>query len=406
MPERKASTLIFKIIFAILFGSLAGKFLTNYAVGVFTLRGLITVSDLLSQFISFFVPLVVLILVLPGIIELGQKASRLLLLAVIICYSSMVLAGFISFLAGITFIPNIFSGVLIEGKEMAQNLHTGFLPKILSPFLDVVGAIVLAFTFGLSCAYIKSQFILQFAKEAEKSVYLVLNKFLIPVLPFYIFCIFAKLSASGEFTSSIKSFAIIMLAIFIISNTLTVVLIFITSIICEKPFFKVLRSYMLSYFVALGTQSSKATIPVSLEAAKEFGTSKEIAEFAVPLLATIHLIGSMVTQIFGAMAIYYIFVGEMISPTLVISYIFLIATILLAAPGIPGGEPVATKPLLTSFLGFPPVVAEAMFTLGIANDSFATAVNVTGDSFVIMLLEKLNNKFFKTNLKQNDAQHL
>jgi Na+/H+-dicarboxylate symporter len=103
------------------------------------------------------------------------------------------------------------------------------------------------------------------------------------------------------------------------------------------------------------------------------------------------------------MAIYYIFVGEMIPPTLVISYIFLIATILLAAPGIPGGEPVATKPLLTSFLGFPPVVAEAMFTLGIANDSFATAVNVTGDSFVIMLLEKLDKKFRKNNLKQNDA---
>jgi Na+/H+-dicarboxylate symporter len=277
---------------------------------------------------------------------------------------------------------------------------------MLSPFIDVVGALVLAFIFGVSCAYIKSHFILQFAKEAEKCVYLTLNKFLIPVLPFYIFCIFAKLSASGEFASSIKSFAIIMLTIFIISNTLTIILILITSLICKKPFFKVIRSYILAYFVALGTQSSKATIPVSIEAAKEFGTSKEIAEFAVPLLATTHLLGSMVTQIFGAMAIYYIFTGEMISQTLIASYIFLVATILLAAPGIPGGEPVATKPLLTSFLGFPPVVAEAMFTLGIANDSFATAVNVTSDSFILMLIDKIDKNFSKNNLNKNDAEHI
>ena len=395
MFKGKASSLILKIIFAIILGAIAGNFLTKSAIGVFGLRGIITLSDLLSQFISFFVPIVVLIMVLPGIIELGQKASKLLFFAVIICYTSMATAGLLSLFLGNIFIPTIFSGFFLEGGGLSGEIYKGFLPKILNPFFDVVGAIVLAFTFGISSAYTKSTVILQFVKEAEKCVQFVLKKFLIPVLPIYIFCIFTKLTASGDFLTSIKSFSLVILAIFVIANTITLILIFIGCIVAKKSFFKVVRAYMAPYLVALGTQSSQATVPVSLEAAKECGISMEIAEFAVPLLATIHLIGSMVTQIFGAMAIYYIFMGEMLSITLIISYIFVVATILLAAPGIPGGEPVATKPLLTSFLGFPPVVAEAMFGLGLVNDSFATATNVTSDSFVIMILEKIDKKLSK-----------
>ncbi len=395
MLKKSASKLIFKIIFAILCGFFAGQVLTKTDFGIFILRLLITGSDLFSQFISFFVPLVVLILVLPGIIELGQKASKLLLFAIGMCYTSMVLAGFISLFIGNVMIESFFSTLVLKAGSLSGSGYDGFLPKLLSPFIDVVGAIVLAFTFGLSCAYIKSRSILEVVKEAEKCVYLVLDKFLIPILPLYIFCIFTKLSSSGDFISSIKGFGGVILAIFIISNLLNFIYIFIACIVCKKSFIKVVKSYILSYFVALGTQSSKATIPVSLEAAKDVGISKEIAEFAVPLLATIHLLGSMITQIFGAIAIYYIFTGNAISNAILIPYIFLIATILLAAPGIPGGEPVATKPLLTSFLGFPPVVAEAMFTLGIANDSFATAVNVTGDSSIIMMLEKIDKKISK-----------
>ena len=85
----------------------------------------------------------------------------------------------------------------------------------------------------------------------------------------------------------------------------------------------------------------------------------------------------------------------MLSLPLMASYIFVLATILLAAPGIPGGEPVATKPLLVSYLGFPAGAAETMFMLGVANDSFATAINVTGDSPIVMILDSLYKKWFK-----------
>jgi Na+/H+-dicarboxylate symporter len=164
---------------------------------------------------------------------------------------------------------------------------------------------------------------------------------------------------------------------------------FVVAKITGRSFFKVLKAYLPAYLVAFGTRSSKATIPISLQSAEKIGISKEVREFGVPLLATTHMLGDMATQIFGAIAFYYIFMGEMLPLSLAISYVFLLSSILIAAPGTPGGVVVTTKPFLTSFLGFPSPVAETFFAFGIANDSFATGTNVMGDGIIIMLLEKV-----------------
>jgi Na+/H+-dicarboxylate symporter len=393
--SKNTSKMIVKILIAFVVGSLLGRLLILSDISILLLRGMITFSDLISQFLSFFVPIVVLGLVMPGIIELGGKASKMLLTAIILSYASLLTIGFISFIFGYSFVPSIFSSMVIGGNVMEMTNYSGFLPKLLSPFFDVVGAIVLAFAFGLAAAKTGSEIFTKAAKEIEACIYLILNKFLIPILPLYIGCIFAKLSATGELMANLNNFAMIIFVIFLISNIYTLLIISLGAILTKRSIIAVLKAYVSTYLVAFGTQSSKATIPVSLDSAEKINISKEVREFAVPLLATTHLIGSMVTQTIGSIAIYYIFTGEMLSLPLMASYIFVLATILLAAPGIPGGEPVATKPLLVSYLGFPAGAAETMFMLGVANDSFATAINVTGDSPIVMILDSLYKKWFK-----------
>lgn len=392
--EKGASKMIIKILLAFIVGSFLGRILILHDAGILALRGMVTFSDLISQFLSFFVPIVVLGLVMPGIIELGGKANKMLIAAVILSYSSLLLIGFICFSLGYTFVPSIFKSTEVGASVAIITDYKGFLPNLLSPFFDVVGAIVVAFSFGLAAAKAKAESFTKVAKEFETCIYLILNKFLIPILPFYIGCIFAKLSASGELMANLSNFALVILVIFLISNLYTLFIISATAVATKRSIIAVLKAYLSAYLVAFGTQSSKATIPVSLISAEKIDISKEVREFAVPLLSTTHLIGSMVTQTFGAIVIYYIFTGEMISVPVMFSYVFVLATILLAAPGIPGGEPVATKPLLVSFLGFPAGAAEAMFMLGIANDSFATAINVTGDSPIVMMLDRLYKKWF------------
>lgn len=392
--NNKASKLIFKIFLALILGGALGQILILNHIGIFALRGLITFSDLFSQFLSFFVPIVVLSLVMPGIIELGGKASKMLITAIIICYSSMVFIGFVSMMFGFSFIPTFFSSIAAIEITSGFVHYEGFLPKLLTPFFDVVGAIVLAFSFGIAASSLKTNTFKHLAREIEACVYKILNSFVIPILPFYIGCIFAKLSAGGELFSNLQNFAFVIIGIFIIANTYMLLILFVGSLLTKRNFFTVIKAYIPAYFVAFGTQSSKATIPVTLLSAEKLNVSKEVREFGIPLLSTINLTGSMVTQIFGAIAIYYVFTGKLIDLSLISSYIFIVATILLAAPGIPGGEPVATKPLLTSFLGFPPGIAEIMFTLGIANDSFATSVNVGGDGGIILILDRLYKKWF------------
>ena len=392
--NNKASKLIFKILLALILGGALGQILILNHIGIFALRGLITFSDLFSQFLSFFVPIVVLSLVMPGIIELGGKASKMLIAAIIICYSSMVFIGFVSMMLGFSFIPTFFSSIT-EIEITSEFFHyEGFLPKLLTPFFDVVGAIVLAFSFGIAASSLKTNTFKDVAREIEACVYKILNSFVIPILPLYIGCIFAKLSAGGELLSNLQNFAFVIIGIFIIANTYMLLILFVGSLLTKRNFFTVVKAYIPAYFVAFGTQSSKATIPVTLLSAEKLNVSKEVREFGIPLLSTINLTGSMVTQIFGAIAIYYVFTGKLIDLSLISSYIFIVATILLAAPGIPGGEPVATKPLLISFLGFPPGIAEIMFTLGIANDSFATSVNVGGDGGIVLILDRLYKKWF------------
>jgi Na+/H+-dicarboxylate symporter len=144
--------------------------------------------------------------------------------------------------------------------------------------------------------------------------------------------------------------------------------------------------------------SSIATIPVSLISAEKINVPSEIREFAVPFLAAIHMLGDMAMQVFGAMAIYYIFMGEMISLSLMVSYVFLLSALLIVVPGTPGGAAVTTKPFLISFLGFPVPLSETFFAIAVTNDSFATGTNIMADCAIIMLLEKIHKK-----LKRNKS---
>ena len=396
MLKSTTKGLIFKILLALILGAIIGRVLILNEFGIMALRGFVTVSDIISQFLSFFVPIAVLTLVMPGIIELGSKASKMLIAGISLSFVSFVIIGFVCIIAGYTLIPNI-----LDVKEGAQ-IHdiidfAGFLPPILTPFFDVVTAMIIAFSFGIAATKVESPSLMKVLKEVEACTYTILNRFLIPILPFYIFCILVKLSASGELFMNLGNFAVVLLLIFVISNGYTLFMMFVMSKISGRSFLFVVKSYLPAYLTAFGTRSSKATIPVSLACAEKIGISKEIREFGTPLLATTHMLGDMAMQIFGAIAFFYIFTGEMIPLTLIISYVFLLSSILIAAPGTPGGVVVTTRPFLTSFLGFPTGVAEIFFAVGIANDSFATGTNVLGDGVIVMILEKINKKLTQKN---------
>ena len=146
-----------------------------------------------------------------------------------------------------------------------------------------------------------------------------------------------------------------------------------------------------AYFTALGTQSSAATIPVTLEQTKKNGVSAEVAGFVIPLCATIHLSGSTLKIVACALAL-MMMQGIPFDFPLFAGFIFMLGITMIAAPGVPGGAIMASLGILQSMLGFDESAQALMIALYIAMDSFGTACNVTGDGAIALIIDKIMGK--------------
>lgn len=114
---------------------------------------------------------------------------------------------------------------------------------------------------------------------------------------------------------------------------------------------KMLCNMMPAYFTALGTQSSAATIPVTLKQTISNGVSEQIAGFVIPLCATIHLSGSTLKIVSCTIAL-MIMQGIAFDIMTISGFIFMLGIVMIAAPGVLGGAIMASLGVLSSMLGF------------------------------------------------------
>ena len=61
-----------------------------------------------------------------------------------------------------------------------------------------------------------------------------------------------------------------------------------------------------------------------------------------------------------------------------------------SCPGVPGGAVMAALGLLESMLGFDTTLTSLMIALYIAQDSFGTACNVTGDGAIAVITDRVS----------------
>ena len=67
--------------------------------------------------------------------------------------------------------------------------------------------------------------------------------------------------------------------------------------------------------------------------------------------------------------------------------LLMLGVVMVAAPGVPGGAVMAAVGVLTEMLGFTEAAIGLMIALYMAQDSFGTAANVTGDGAIITLVD-------------------
>lgn len=371
-----------KIIIAIVCGVVFGMFLPGEVVRVF-----LTFNGIFSQFLGFLIPLLILGLVAPAISDIGQGAGKMLLATTALAYFATVTSGLLSYAVSELTFPS-----LIDTQTTAASLATTeamapfFTVEIPAP-MNVMTALVLAFTLGLTTATMQSVALKNVMKDFMQVIIKTINVAIIPLLPIYIFGIFLNMAYTGDAARVLTVFVKIIGVIFVMHIFLLIFQYCVAGAFVGKNPFRLLGRMLPAYFTALGTQSSAATIPVTLRQTIANGVNKSIAGFVIPLCATIHMSGSVMKIVACAIAlmmmqhISYDFVT-------VIGFILMLAISIVAAPGVPGGAIMASLGVLASILGFTEADQALMIALYIAMDSFGTACNVTGDGSLALLIDK------------------
>lgn len=247
-------------------------------------------------------------------------------------------------------------------------------------------ALLLAFTLGLGAAVIKGQALQKVMVDFREIVEKLIASVIIPLLPYHILCVFANLTYGGQVTMILSVFAKVFIMIIALHVLFLVIQYFVAGQVARKNPFTLLKNMVPAYFTAIGTQSSAAAIPVTLRQTKLNGVRGKVADFVIPLCATIHLSGSTITLVSCSMAV-MLLTGMPASIGTMFPFILMLGITMVAAPGVPGGAVMAALGLLESMLGFDTTLTSLMIALYIAQDSFGTACNVTGDGAIAVITD-------------------
>lgn len=375
-----------RLIIAIILGILIGKVAPLNVIKVAA-----TFNGIFGNFLGFAIPLIIIGFVAPGIGDLGKGAGKLLGLTAGIAYLSTVTAGSMAYFVNTALFPTFLKvgSLTIDASNPEHALAKGFFEVGMPPIMGVMTALLIAFTLGLGIAAIEGDAIKNFMKEFQGIVEKLISNIVIPLLPVHIFGIFANMTHAGQVETIMSVFFKVFIIIFGLHILMILVQYFIAGTLAGANPISLAKNMIPAYFTAIGTQSSAAAIPVTLEQTKKNGVNEGVADFAVPLCATIHLSGSTITLTSCAMAVMMLN-GMPINFSSIFGFILMLGVTMVAAPGVPGGAVMAALGLLQTMLGFDETLTSLMIALYLAQDSFGTACNVTGDGAIAIMVNKLS----------------
>lgn len=388
-----------KIILAIILGVLVGSVSPEWLI-----KGFATFNGIFGNFIGFVIPFIIIGFIAPGIGQLGKGAGKLLGLTTVLAYLSTIFAGFMAFAASYTLLPKFISGhQLVKDTENPEEfLVEPFFVIEMPPIMEVISALLFAFIIGIGLAAIKGKALQHAFDDLQLIVEKLIKTAIIPLLPYHIFGIFANMTYGGQVQSILSVFGKVFVLIIVLHLIMLLIQYTISGISIKRNPLALLKLMAPAYFTAIGTQSSAATIPVTLKQVKKTGMQEKIADFTVPLLATVHLSGSTITLVSCSVGV-MLMNGGTPSIEMFLPFILMLGVTMIAAPGVPGGAVMAALGLLETMLGFDPTMISLMIALYLAQDSLGTATNVTGDGAISILVDKLGSKKPRKKIVQQSA---
>lgn len=387
-------SLIFKLILAVFLGLLIGLYSPKSFMNV-----IVTLKYILGQVIFFAVPLIIIGFIAPSIAKLKSNASKLLGYAITFAYISSIGAATFSAIFGYMLIPKLsIQSTTDTLRELPALIFQLDIPQI----MPVMSALFLSIILGLATAWTKADLFEKLLDQFQDIVLSLVKKIVIPLLPIFIATTFATLAYEGSITNQLPVFIKVIIIVLIGHFIWLAFLYALSGFMSGKNPMEVLKHYGPAYLTAVGSMSSAATLPVSIECAKKSKVlRKDISNFSIPLFSNIHLCGSVLTEVFFVMVVSQILYGKLPDVSSMILFIVLLGIFAIGAPGVPGGTVMASLGLITSVLGFNETGTALILTIFALQDSFGTACNVTADGALTLMLTGVANK---KNIKEESEE--
>lgn len=394
MKEKKKMSLLLKLVIAIVLGIVVGfAALKMGKAGEVIIRLGATYNSIFGNFISFAIPLIIIGFVAPGIADLGAGAGKTLAATTGVAYGSTIISGTVAYIVATVLFPHMVTAdmFMADAENAEETVLATYFTIDMDPIMGVMTALLISFILGLGMAVIKGNAMKTVMDEFATIVDKLVSNIIIPLLPFHVYGIFAKLAYAGTIVELMSSFIKVFAVIIVLHWVIIFFQFSVAGSAAKKSPIALIKNMLPAYTTAIGTQSSAATIPVTTQCTKNNGVSDSMAEFVCPLCATIHLSGSTITLTCCSMAV-MMMMGQGTGFAKMFPFILMLGVTMVAAPGVPGGAVMAALGILESMLGFDETMQGLMIALYIAQDSFGTACNVTGDGAIAVLMDALTGK--------------
>jgi Na+/H+-dicarboxylate symporter len=327
--------------------------------------------------------------------RIGGKAIALYLATTAIAISfAIFIALIIAPGEGVNMVTNSsFTGR--EAPSLAQVLIQMFPTNPFASFAqgNMLQIIIFALLFGIAIALSgKSGERVAALFEDLSEVIMRLVTILMNIAPYGVFALLTTLFTTvslDTFGNLIQYFLVVFFVLLIHALVTYPVILKLLTGLNPLIFLKKMRDASI---FAFSTASSNATIPVTLETAtKKMGVKNSIASFTVPLGATINMDGTAIMQ-----GVATVFIAQVFTQDLTLAdYLTVVLTATLASIGTAGvpGVGLIMLAMVLEQVGLP--VEGIALIIGVDRllDMTRTAVNVTGDSMVSIIVAKSEEQF-------------
>ncbi len=373
------SNTTFRLLLSVVFGMLIGMFANETVISV-----ILPIKHVLGQIIFFLIPLLIFGFITPSITRLKRNASKLLSVSLILAYASCIGSATLAAVVGYKFIP-LFD--IVPATESLKDIPEMIFRLDIPPLMSVLSALVLSFMLGLSIIWTKSDKIESALYEFQNLVFIMVKRFLLPILPLFIAANFSVLAYEGALASRLPVFFAILIVTVLCHITWMTILYSSAGIYSRKNPWHVLKYYGPVVLTALGTQSSAASLGVAIEQTKKSPVLRnDIRNFAIPLFGNIHFVGSILDVVFLSLAVSQLLYGTMPGLEKMLVFIPLLGIFAIAAPGLPGGTLITSLGLIHAVLGIDEAGTALMISIFALLDSFGTTHNITSDGALTLIL--------------------